>query len=163
MKTKWHLYILWSVFSLSVGNYVARNHESPSTRSPSRRETMFNSNTQQTEGIAEAVHVLPAHSDAVSSSSRPGAALQPVSRPQGAAGGHGLRSQPYLAYLPDVSVTCSNSDFVVRVKTAFYGHGASAEELRLGRTCKSNGALGPYGDLLFAYRITECDVQREVV
>ncbi|KAJ3613422.1 hypothetical protein NHX12_019671 [Muraenolepis orangiensis] len=71
-----------------------------------------------------------------------------------------LLSQPDFVYLPDVSVTCSTSDFVVRVKTAFYGFGANADELRLGSTCKSNGVLGPYGDLLFTFRITECEVQR---
>ncbi|CAL8272137.1 unnamed protein product [Merluccius merluccius] len=79
-----------------------------------------------------------------------------------APGSQGPRGQPYFAYnRPDVSITCSTSDFVVRVKTAFYGLGANAEELRLGSTCRSNGVLGPYGDLLFAFRITECDVQRE--
>uniref|UniRef100_UPI003AAEB020 uncharacterized protein n=1 Tax=Centroberyx gerrardi TaxID=166262 RepID=UPI003AAEB020 len=70
--------------------------------------------------------------------------------------------QSDFAYLPDVSVTCSTSDFVLRVKTAFYGLGANAEELNLGSTCKSNGVLRPYGDLLFTYPLTECDAQREM-
>ena len=162
MKTKWHLYILWSVFSLSIGNYVAGKYESPSTRRPPRRKTMLKSNTKQTETTTGPVHVLTPHSDPGSSSSRPGTELELRSRSQGA-GGYGPRSQPHFAFLPDVSVTCLDYDFVVRVKPAFYGLGAHADELRLGRTCKSNGALGPYGDLLFAYRITECDVQREVI
>ncbi|CAL8299873.1 unnamed protein product [Boreogadus saida] len=157
MKTKWNCYILWSVFSLCIGNYVAGKYDSPSTRRPSRRKTIFKSKTQQTETATQPVHVLTTHSETVSS----GTELELISRSQ-VAGGHGTRSQPHFAYLPDVSVTCSNSDFVVRVKNAFYGHGANAEELRLGRTCKSNGALGPYGVLLFTYRITECDVQREM-
>ncbi|TMS21225.1 Zona pellucida sperm-binding protein 3 [Larimichthys crocea] len=57
--------------------------------------------------------------------------------------------QSDFAYLPDVSVTCSTSDFVVRVKPAFYGLGADADELKLGNTCKITGVLRPYGDLLF--------------
>ncbi|XP_075964224.1 zona pellucida sperm-binding protein 3 [Anarhichas minor] len=69
--------------------------------------------------------------------------------------------QSDFAYLPDVSVTCSSSDFVVRVKPSFYGLGAEAEELKLGRNCKSNGVLWPYGDLLFTYPLTSCDAVRE--
>lgn len=67
-----------------------------------------------------------------------------------------------FAPLPDVSVTCARSEVVVRVKAAFYGLGADASELKLGDTCKSNGVLRPYGDLLFTYPLTQCDVQREV-
>ncbi|XP_034077837.1 uncharacterized protein LOC117549846 [Gymnodraco acuticeps] len=52
--------------------------------------------------------------------------------------------QSDFAYLQDVSVTCSTADFVLRVKPVFYGHGANAEELRLGSGCKSNGVLRPY-------------------
>ncbi|CAN9502271.1 unnamed protein product [Ophioblennius macclurei] len=72
------------------------------------------------------------------------------------------RTQPDFAHLPDVSVSCSASDFVVRVKPGFYGLGADAEELRLGRDCRSNGVLGPYGDLLFTYPLTACDGVREL-
>ncbi|XP_041828530.1 zona pellucida sperm-binding protein 3 [Melanotaenia boesemani] len=63
---------------------------------------------------------------------------------------------------PDVSVTCSASDFVVRVRRAFYGLGADAQELTLGSDCKSNGDLGPHGDLLFKYPLTSCDAVREL-
>ncbi|XP_008279667.1 zona pellucida sperm-binding protein 3 [Stegastes partitus] len=70
--------------------------------------------------------------------------------------------QSDFAFLPDVSVTCSTSDFVVRVKPAFYGLGADVEELRLGSSCKSNGLLRPYGDLLFTYPLTACDGVREL-
>ena len=70
--------------------------------------------------------------------------------------------QSDFAAVPDVSVTCSTSDFVVRVKPAFYGLGAEAEELTLGRSCRCNGVLRPYGDLLFTYPLTACDAVREV-
>ncbi|KAI4804509.1 hypothetical protein KUCAC02_026135 [Chaenocephalus aceratus] len=69
--------------------------------------------------------------------------------------------QSDFAYLQDVSVTCSTADFVLRVKPVFYGHGANAEELRLGSGCKSNGVLRPYGDLLFTYPLTACGAVRE--
>ncbi|KAG7281257.1 hypothetical protein CRUP_019782, partial [Coryphaenoides rupestris] len=69
------------------------------------------------------------------------------------------RSPPHVASVPDVSVTCSASDFEVRVKSDFYGLGANSDELRLGTTCPSNGRLVARGDLLFTYRLTECDVQ----
>ncbi|XP_037550589.1 zona pellucida sperm-binding protein 3 [Nematolebias whitei] len=70
--------------------------------------------------------------------------------------------QADFAYVPDVSVTCSTTDFVVRVKPAFYGLGADAQELTLGSSCKSNGVLRPSGDLLFTYPLTECDGAREL-
>ncbi|TKS86559.1 Zona pellucida sperm-binding protein 3 [Collichthys lucidus] len=69
--------------------------------------------------------------------------------------------QSDFAYLPDVSVTCSTSDLVVRVKPAFYGLGADADELKLGNTCKITGVLRPYGDLLFTYPLTACDAVRQ--
>lgn len=70
---------------------------------------------------------------------------------------------PARASPPDVSVTCSTSDVVVRVRAAFYGFGADAAELRLGSSCTSTGVLRPYGDLLFAYPLTACDSRREVL
>ncbi|XP_061699047.1 zona pellucida sperm-binding protein 3 [Syngnathoides biaculeatus] len=66
-----------------------------------------------------------------------------------------------LASLPDVSVTCSAFDLVVRVKPAFYGFGADDSELQLGRTCRNNGVLRPYGDLLFTYPLTACGSRQE--
>ncbi|XP_067336217.1 zona pellucida sperm-binding protein 3-like isoform X2 [Channa argus] len=74
----------------------------------------------------------------------------------------GPKIQADFAYLPDVSVTCSISEIVVRVKPRFYGLGADAEELKLGSSCKSNGLLRPYGDLLFTYPLTACDAMREL-
>ncbi|XP_061599287.1 zona pellucida sperm-binding protein 3-like [Cololabis saira] len=72
------------------------------------------------------------------------------------------RIQSDIADVPDVSVTCSTSDFVLRVKPAFYGLGADAQELTLGRSCKSNGVLKPQGDLLFQYPLRACDGAREL-
>lgn len=73
------------------------------------------------------------------------------------------RIQPGFAYVPDVSVTCSATDFVLRVKPGFYGLGADADELRLGGACRSTGVLMPYGDLLFTYPLTACDAVRHQV
>ncbi|KAI4804510.1 hypothetical protein KUCAC02_026136 [Chaenocephalus aceratus] len=58
------------------------------------------------------------------------------------------------------SVTCSRLTLFAG-QTSFYGHGANAEELRLGSGCKSNGVLRPYGDLLFTYPLTACGAVRE--
>ncbi|XP_055087259.1 zona pellucida protein C [Periophthalmus magnuspinnatus] len=71
--------------------------------------------------------------------------------------------QSDIPALPDVSVTCSKSDFVVRVKSGFYGLDADSTELRLGSTCQSNGVLRPDGDLLFSYPLTQCDGVRELL
>ncbi|KAK0153023.1 Zona pellucida sperm-binding protein 3 [Merluccius polli] len=160
MKTNSHIHILWAVIiSLSIANYVAGTHQSPSARRPARRKMTVKLNARQTTRHAEpTISMATTPSGEIPSSPQP----QPIPGFR-APGSQGPRGQPYFAYYrPDVSITCSTSDFVVRVKTAFYGLGANAEELRLGSTCRSNGVLGPYGDLLFAFRITECDVQREV-
>ncbi|XP_043111453.1 uncharacterized protein si:ch211-67f13.7 isoform X2 [Puntigrus tetrazona] len=63
--------------------------------------------------------------------------------------------------LPDVSVICSRSEFVLRVKRHFYGFSAAAEELTLGETCKSNGVLEPHDGLLFTYALTDCQGERQ--
>ncbi|XP_072221950.1 zona pellucida sperm-binding protein 3-like [Leuresthes tenuis] len=70
--------------------------------------------------------------------------------------------QSDIAYDPDVSVTCSTSDFVVRVRRGFYGLGADEHELTIGSSCKSNGNLGPQGDLLFAYPLASCNGVRKL-
>ncbi|XP_016364195.1 uncharacterized protein LOC107705420 [Sinocyclocheilus rhinocerous] len=69
---------------------------------------------------------------------------------------------PRYSRLPDVSVTCSRSGFVLRVKKNFYGFSAIAEELTLGETCTSNGVLEPHNDLLFTYRLTDCQGEQQV-
>ncbi|XP_053700605.1 zona pellucida sperm-binding protein 3-like [Synchiropus splendidus] len=73
---------------------------------------------------------------------------------------HRALDVPAHTYLPDVSVTCAASDFVVRVKPAFYGLEADASELRLGGSCRSNGVLAAHGDMLFTYPLTACDSTR---
>lgn len=73
-----------------------------------------------------------------------------------------VRPEDSPAHLLDVSVTCSASDLVVRVKRAFFGLGADAEELTLGSGCRSTGVLRPHGDLLFTYNLTECGAVRQV-
>lgn len=64
--------------------------------------------------------------------------------------------------LPDVSVNCSSSGFVLTVKRTFYGFSAIPEELTLGETCKSNGVLEPHNDLLFIYALTDCQSEKQV-
>ncbi|KAM4542886.1 uncharacterized protein PAE49_019384 isoform 2-T2 [Odontesthes bonariensis] len=71
--------------------------------------------------------------------------------------------QENTVYEADVSVTCSTSDFVVRVRRGFYGLGADEHELTLGSSCRSNGDLGPHGDLLFTYPLTSCSGVRELL
>lgn len=70
--------------------------------------------------------------------------------------------QPGSSNVPDVSVTCTASDLVLRVKPTFYGLFADKEELKLGDNCQSNGVLLPYGDLLFTYPLTACGAERQV-
>ncbi|KAK2896936.1 hypothetical protein Q8A67_011424 [Cirrhinus molitorella] len=69
---------------------------------------------------------------------------------------------PKFTRLPDVSVTCSRSGFVLKVKKNFYGFSAVAEELTLGETCKSNGVLEPHNDLLFTYALNDCQGEQQV-
>ncbi|XP_071354412.1 zona pellucida sperm-binding protein 3-like [Trachinotus anak] len=163
MKTKWHLYILWNVLSLGLLSSAADTYETQFAR----RKKVFNLGTPKsnpiklaTAGDRKSPQRSPAPLSRLSSQSAspaptPGTprSVRPA-KPQ-------AKIQSDFAHLPDVSVTCSTSDFVVRVKPAFYGLGADAEELKLGSSCKSNGALRPYGDLLFTYPLTACDAVRE--
>lgn len=135
----------WSALSLFLLNSAADTYESPSALGGRKISKLGAPKT--TELARDPTQRFPGSSPAAPTlRSRPGAL--------------GFRSGS--ARLPDVSVTCSASDFVVRVKPAFYGLGADAEELRLGVSCQSNGVLRPYGDLLFTYPLTHCEVQREV-
>jgi len=70
---------------------------------------------------------------------------------------------PKFTRLPDVSVTCLSSSFVLRVKKIFYGFSAAAEELTLGEICKSNGVVEPHKDLLFKYALTDCQGEQQVI
>ncbi|XP_063764504.1 zona pellucida sperm-binding protein 3 isoform X2 [Eleginops maclovinus] len=149
MKTKWHLYIMWSVLSLGILSYAQDTYESPFTR----KETHFKQHKSKsikhlTTGERESSHRLPA-------------ITSPMSLLTSRSMGPEAKLQSDFAYLPKASVTCSTSDFVLRVKPAFFGQGADAEELRLGNGCKSNGVLRPYGDLLFTYPLTACGAVRE--
>lgn len=167
MKTKWHLYILWSVLSLGLLSCALDTYESPFTG----RKKVFKLGTPKskpiklsTTGDRKPSQRLPASAPPLSqrSSPRPYPPLAPVTPRSTRPGEPRAKIQSEFAYLPDVSVTCSTSDFVVRVKPAFYGLGADAEELKLGGACKSNGLLRPYGDLLFTYPLTACDAVRQV-
>ncbi|XP_077409849.1 zona pellucida sperm-binding protein 3 isoform X2 [Vanacampus margaritifer] len=109
--------------------------------SPSRRNKLPRLSTPKSKPdtirVSKATGGLPHHDPAVENS--------------------GLR----LTRLPDVSVTCSAFDVVVRVKPSFYGFGADESELRLGPSCRSNGVLRPHGDLLFTYPLTACGYRQE--
>lgn len=168
MKIHWqNLYVLWSVLSLRLLGCAADTHESSFARriknfkpSASKSKLTKQSSTGDSKPgqsfpssffpssqlSSRGVNSLPPHD--ISRSMRPG---KPEAK---------IRTDFHDP--PDVSVTCSKSDFVVRVKPSFYGLGAEAEELKLGRNCESNGFLPPHGDLLFTYPLTACDAVREV-
>ncbi|XP_015203989.2 zona pellucida sperm-binding protein 3-like [Lepisosteus oculatus] len=69
-------------------------------------------------------------------------------------------TSPPAGPLPDVSVLCTETELSVRVKKAFYGFGASSDQLLLGPSCRSNGAHHPSGDLLFTYPLVNCGSKR---
>ncbi|XP_070698495.1 zona pellucida sperm-binding protein 3 [Pempheris klunzingeri] len=148
MKTKWHLYILWSVLSLGLLS-AADSYASPPFLG---RKGVFKlgKSKASTSGDRQSSQRSPAGAPPLSQLSFP---------PPAPAAPRSTRTNS--AHLPDVSVTCSTSDFVVRVKPTFYGLGADAEELKLGSSCKSNGLLRPYGDLLFTYPLTACGSVRQ--
>lgn len=164
MKTKWYPFILWSVLSLGLLSSAADTYDSPLTR----RKVVFKLGAPKIK--------LPLAEDRESNQRLPAdtppepqlgyrrsySASAPVTLGPMRPGKPEAKIQSDFAYLPDVSVTCSTSDFVVRIKPAFYGLGAEAEELLLGSSCKSNGLLRPYSDLLFSYPLTACDGVREV-
>ncbi|XP_028649936.1 zona pellucida sperm-binding protein 3-like [Erpetoichthys calabaricus] len=62
----------------------------------------------------------------------------------------------------DVSLTCSLSKMVVRVKKAFFRFGCSEADLVLGSNCKSNGKDVATGDLLFNYPLNSCGGKRSI-
>ncbi|XP_071063287.1 zona pellucida sperm-binding protein 3-like [Pseudochaenichthys georgianus] len=146
MKTKWCIYVIWSVLSLGILSYAQDTYESPFTR----RKTHFK--RQQSKSVK---HLT-------TDDRKPPHQLNAIPSPLSVLTSACMRPEEKLqsdfAYLQDVSVTCSTADFVLRVKPVFYGHGANAEELRLGSGCKSNGG---HGDLLFTYPLTACGAVRE--
>lgn len=162
MKTKLYLYILWSVLSTGLLVCAVDTNESPFTR----RKRVFKLGTTKSKPIhlRKPSHRTPASASSLAQLRSQGPHPPPApGTPRAVRPGEPrekLRSD--FASLPDVSLTCSSSDFVVRVKPVFYGLGAAAEELQLGNTCKSNGVLRPYGDLLFTYPLTACGAVRQV-
>lgn len=158
MKTTLNLSILSSVLALSLLACAVESAASPTNR-------LFKLDTSKsaklsTTGDKTSSHRIPS---SASPRSRPGS-RRPDTPPVPAVRQEAQRAniQSDIAYLPDVSVTCSTSDFVVRVKPDFYGLGAQTGELKLGDTCKSNGVLRPYGDLLFTYPLMACGAMRQV-
>lgn len=152
MKTKRHLYILWSVLSLGLLSCAVDTYEAQFTT----KKRVLKLGTPRSQSVKQSRTKSSQRSPTSTSSQR---AYRPRSmRPEEPE----AKIQSHFAYLPDVSVTCSTSDFVVRVKPAFYGLGADKEELKLGSSCRSNGVLRPYGDLLFTYPLTACDAVRQV-
>ncbi|XP_020485690.1 uncharacterized protein si:ch211-67f13.7 [Labrus bergylta] len=167
MKTKWRHYILWSILSLglftcAVGTsqfQLRKGKEVLKLGKPKSKPVRVT-----TTGGRKSLHRSSSSTVPLSqlSSQRPDWPLAPAKprsmRPRELQAK--VRSE--FAYLPDVSVTCSTSDVLVRVNPAFYGLGAEASELKLGSSCKSNGVLRPYGDLLFTYPLTACDAMRQL-
>lgn len=166
MNTNIYLYILWGV--LSFGLLCARDtHRSPNKRTKKVFKPDASKPRPKTLPLSGYSSILRAPSGRSSVTRRrakgptlsPGALTLPARSPEGTQ----ARIQPEFASVPDVSVTCSATDFVLRVKPGFYGLGADADELRLGDTCRSTGVLRPYGDLLFTYALTACDAVRHQV
>ncbi|XP_066553544.1 zona pellucida sperm-binding protein 3-like [Amia ocellicauda] len=60
----------------------------------------------------------------------------------------------------DVSVTCGETNLVVRVKKNLYGFGFQDARLTLGSSCSNNSVDLITGDLLFSYNLQDCDSQR---
>lgn len=166
MNTNFYLYILWGVSS--VGLLCAGDaHESPNRRT----KTVFKPDAPKPRPKKSpitgysSIYRAPSdrssefHQRAKGPDFSPGALTPPDRSPEETR----ARFQSEFAYVPDVSVTCSATVVVLRVKPAFYGLGADADELTLGSTCRSTGVLRPYGDLLFTYPLTACDAVRHQV
>lgn len=157
MNTSLYLYILWVV--LSIGLLCAVDtHEFPNKRTKKLfkpGEPIPKPKKLSVTGYSS-IYRIPDRSPVFRRRTKgpsfsPGAGRPRESRTE---------IQSDFAYVPDVSVTCSTSGFVLRVKPSFYGLGADADELTLGDTCRSNGLLRPYGDLLFTYPLVACGVVR---
>lgn len=155
MKSKLYLSILWSLLSIGLFSFALQTHEFPFT-GPKRIFKLVGPKSKPiklSRGYKQSYRIPSSISS-----------LSPLNTPLALATPRAVRpGQPQadiqsdFVYLPDVSLTCSTSDFVVRVKPTFYGLGAEAEELKIGTTCRCNGVLTPYGDLLFTYPLTACD------
>ncbi|KAF7662987.1 hypothetical protein LDENG_00222220 [Lucifuga dentata] len=146
MKTQWYVYFLWSVLSLCI----VSTYESTSVL---RRRKIFTLDAAK-----------PTYKTRLERKSTRSFTVPPLLRSEPGTPGSGPEAKigSGFAHLPDVSVSCSASDVVVRVRPAFYGLRAKAEELKLGGSCESKGVLRPSGDLLFTYPLTRCEVRREL-
>ncbi|CAJ1073847.1 uncharacterized protein si:ch211-67f13.7 [Xyrichtys novacula] len=162
MKTKLHLCILWSVLSLGLLSCAA--DISKSTKDKTRVFRLGSPKLKPTKVLTTSGRKSSYRSPLLSQSNslKADPTLAPATPISLRSREPKAKTRSDFAYLPDVSVTCSTSDFVTRVKPVFYGLGAAAEELRLGSSCRSNGVLRPTGDLLFAYPLTKCDAVRQV-
>ncbi|XP_070776799.1 zona pellucida sperm-binding protein 3-like [Enoplosus armatus] len=160
MKTKWRLYILWSVLSLGLLSCAVDTGRKKVFKLGSPKSKAIKLSTT---GDRRPSQRLPAGTSPLSQLGphRPYPPPTPGTPRSVRPGEPEAKIPSDFAHLPDVSVSCSTSDFVVRVKPAFYGLRADAEELKLGDTCRSNGVLRPYGDLLFTYPLTACDAVRQ--
>lgn len=157
MNTSLYLYILWVVLSIGLFS-VVDTHESPNKRTkkflkpgepiPKPKKLSITGNSS--------IYRIPDRSPVFHRRTKAPSVSLGAGRPRESR----TEIQSDFAYVPDVSVTCSTSGFVLRVKPSFYGLGADADELTLGDTCRSNGLLLPYGDLLFTYPLVACDVVR---
>nr|XP_015204318.1 PREDICTED: uncharacterized protein LOC102687488 [Lepisosteus oculatus] len=87
--------------------------------------------------------------DAPGSSSLPGALL---SRSKSGRSGKGS--------VRDVSVSCRESEMVVRVRKDFYGFGYRDARLTLGPDCQPSSLDEDTGDLLFKYNLLDCGSRR---
>lgn len=165
MNTNIYLYILWGVSS--IGLCIGDTHESSNKRTKKLFKPYAPKPRPKKLSITGYSFIYRAPSDRSSVFRRraeglsfsPGALPPPARSP----GEIPERIQPDFSSVPDVSVTCSVTDFVLRVKPGFYGMDADAGELRLGGACRSTGVLRPYGDLLFTYPLTACDAVRHQV
>lgn len=166
MNTNFYLYILWVVSSIGL-LCAGDTHESPNKRTkkvfkpgaPKPRPNKLTIPGYSSISRAPSDRSSVFRPRAKGPNPSPGALTPRARSPEETQ----ARIQADFAYMPDVSVTCSANDFVLRVKPGFYGLGADADELTLGGTCRSTGVLRPYGDLLFTYPLTACDAVRAQV
>ncbi|XP_046874260.1 zona pellucida sperm-binding protein 3 isoform X1 [Hypomesus transpacificus] len=176
---KWCVCIVWSVFTLNVANSSTDMYESSTFLSPDAvksRRKIFKLGTSKNTGAmmnltdnrsalmisaqrvcAESPQHIPEVKPTSKFTSPSPLQIQRTVHPKRP----DLRSKEGFTSLPDVSVSCSTSELVLRVRRSFYGFGADTKELTLGVTCKSNGVVRPRNDMLFTYHLTDCDGKSE--
>lgn len=155
MNTKWHLCVLWAVLSIGLLLCVVDTHGSPKQKVFQPDAPNPNPKKLSITGSSSIYRTPSDRSPSKDPDFNPGGGSPRAVTP--------VEIQSDFAYVPDVSVTCSASDFVLRVKPGFYGLGADADELTLGDGCRSTGVLRLTGDLLFTYPLTACGAVRHRV